>query len=295
MRMLSRFTLGISSALVTLALAGCGAAPADSTDTASTSEALSSLGKSILGEWDRASGSGPQDVTLQSDRTYFADYTIYCIKAPCPAHRVKGAWSLTTSGSSRGTLRLRPGDGSAPTAYALSLSSDTATLTLSASGAVETLHRPAPPTGQTCGGIANLQCPAGEECVYDDGPTYPDEAGTCETRGARGTMCGGIAALPCDAGLTWVITDPSIPDSAGICSAQGDHGTFCGGIAALPCNAGLTCVITASYPDAGGTCEKQGEVGTACAGIAGLPCNTGLVCKITDTGTSDAMGTCVTP
>jgi len=247
----------LASAFVSLtALAGCAASTADATDVGTTSEALSTLGKSIVGEWDRTDGSGPLDITLQSDGTYFEDDQVYCFRAPCPPVRVKGAWSLASASSTKGTLRLYPAAGGTKT-YALAYASSGPVLTLSANGNVEHLHRPAP------------------------------------TAGGDGAMCGGIAGLPCADGLTCVIDDPNVADAAGVCRARGERGTFCGGIAALPCNDGLYCVITATYPDAGGVCSARGELGTPCGGIAALPCNTGLVCKITDQGISDPMGTCV--
>jgi len=37
-----------------------------------------------------------------------------------------------------------------------------------------------PKAGQTCGGIGNLQCPAGQACRYPEGQcNTPDLAGTC--------------------------------------------------------------------------------------------------------------------
>jgi hypothetical protein len=241
----------------TLALAGCGSAPADASDTGATSEALSNLGRSIVGAYERSDGAGgPTDITFNADGTYFADDVVFCIKAPCPPIRTKGAWSTTGSGT-RGKLRLVPAS-AAPIVYGLTVAKAGAQITLATtdgSQLVEHLQRVVVTTPETCGGIAALQCPAGKECVYE-GPSYPDQAGQCFPRGARGTMCGGIAGFPCDAGLTCVLTDPTIADSAGICRAPGDEGMACGGIAGLPCNAGLTC-------------------------------------KITDTGTSDAMGVCV--
>ena len=238
-----------------LALTACGAAPSDA--SSSTSEALTSLGRELVGPYTRVDGSGAHDaITFNADGTYFADDVVYCIKAPCPPVRTKGAWRTTGSGTT-GTLRLSPAS-AASTTYALTVANDGANITLARTDGthlVEHLARPVV-TGTTCGGIAALQCPAGETCVYE-GPSFPDQAGTCTARGGRGTMCGGIAGFPCDAGLTCVISTPNVADASGICSARGDEGTACGGIAGLPCNAGLTCVITnTTTSDAMGVCTK---------------------------------------
>src|SRR3954468_7420041 len=78
----------------TLALTACGAAPSD--ETGATSEALSSLGSAIVGSYARVDGSGAHDaITFNADGTYFADDVVYCIKAPCPPIRTKGAWRTT--------------------------------------------------------------------------------------------------------------------------------------------------------------------------------------------------------
>ena len=252
------FFMNIAVATLTasaLSLTACGAAPTD--ETGSSSEALSTLGQSIVGAYTRVDGAGAHDaITFNSDGTFFADDVVYCIKAPCPALRIKGAWR--TSGSApTGTLRLTPAS-AAPVTYTLTVASHGASITLARTDGthlVEHLARTVT-TGTTCGGIGALQCPAGETCVYE-GPSFPDQAGTCTARGGRGTMCGGIAGFPCDAGLTCVISTPNVADASGICSARGDEGTACGGIAGLPCNAGLTCVITdTTISDPMGVCTK---------------------------------------
>ena len=48
---------------------------------------------------------------------------------------------------------------------------------------VVALAQPVPAqTGQTCGGIGGLQCPAGQGCLYPTGKcNQPDLAGTCIT------------------------------------------------------------------------------------------------------------------
>jgi hypothetical protein len=47
----------------------------------------------------------------------------------------------------------------------------------------------------------------------------------------------------------------TFPDVAGQCLPRGAKGTMCGGIAGFQCMQGLSCVITATYPDAAGTCQ----------------------------------------
>jgi hypothetical protein len=72
--------------------------------------------------------------------------------------------------------------------------------------------------GQTCGGIAGLQCPTGQTCQLDG--NYPDAAGTCVgDLSGRPQICGGIAGLQCPAGQTCLL-DGNYPDASGTCSAQ---------------------------------------------------------------------------
>lgn len=121
--------------------------------------------------------------------------------------------------------------------------------------------------GGTCGGIANLQCQAGLECV---GTGPGDQAGICKKPaalaiGVEGATCGGIAALPCNSGLECVGTGPG--DQAGKCTKIeapqiGTMGATCGGLAVLPCNQGLICIGTGPG-DQSGTCQKP--AGGICA------------------------------
>ena len=113
--------------------------------------------------------------------------------------------------------------------------------------------------GHTCGGIAGIQCDAGLRCVYPAGPSYPDQAGTCQRSGAgAGETCGGIAAIQCQSGLTCVYpAGQDHPDQAGTCLHRANVGETCGGIAGIQCLDGLECYYApgANYPDRAGTCR----------------------------------------
>jgi hypothetical protein len=244
-------------ASLALTLVGCGAAPAETSESESAAEALSSLGQSIVGSYARTDGSGaPDDITFYDDGTYTADTVVYCVAAPCPPIASGGKWSTTGSGST-GTLRLAPRGGTA-VSYKLSVAKSGGQITLAradGSGLVEHMHRTDLP--ELCGGIAALPCPSAKTCVYDYPPAHADPTGLCYARGARGTMCGGIAGFQCNPGLTCVISDPNISDASGICREPGDEGMPCGGIAGLPCNAGLTCKIASTgTSDAMGVCSR---------------------------------------
>ncbi len=71
--------------------------------------------------------------------------------------------------------------------------------------------------GQTCGGFAGIACAAGLTCVYPDGPSHPDQSGTCRTVSGVGGPCGGFTAHPavCAEGLHCVYS--RVPDLPGTC------------------------------------------------------------------------------
>ena len=109
-----------------------------------------------------------------------------CITAPCLLPE-SGTWGI--SKASNGTLRLRlTAHGTAARYFtAKKVNGD---LVLTAAGKTQTLLAVVPPkpAGKFCGGIAGIQCAAGEECVDDptDGcdPTLgnADCSGTCQAK-----------------------------------------------------------------------------------------------------------------
>lgn len=57
-----------------------------------------------------------------------------------------------------------------------------AAMTLGAGEALAKRKAPQCGTGATCGGIAGLQCEQGLYCAYPEGPSFPDQAGTCKAK-----------------------------------------------------------------------------------------------------------------
>ena len=115
----------------------------------------------------------------------------------------------------------------------------------------------AEPEPAFCGGIAGIQCPAGQSCEDD-----PNDG--CDPK-AGGADCGGIC-----------VGEPS--------------GAFCGGIAGFPCPEGQTCVDDPKDDcdpknggaDCGGVCVSAETCGAA-------QCAPGLVCC------NPVMGICTKP
>jgi hypothetical protein len=155
---------------------------------------------------------------------------------------------------------------------------------------------------KTCGGIAGLQCAAGEDCVIADKDlNVPDASGNCRKptgRGGDSQLCGGIAGIPCGPGLECVLPAHPVPDVPGKCQkASGStDNTACGGFAGIACPSGFECVLPkvngSPVPDMAGHCTKQTSTdGQACGGIAGLPCPKGLSC-VSISKILDAPGRC---
>jgi hypothetical protein len=237
----------------TFALAGCGSAAVEteSTDVQQTGEALSSVGQSLVGSFTKVSGPvSLSELTFKANGAYEGKQIVQCFAAPCDPIPTAGTWRASGS-----FLSLTPAGGST-TVYTLTVARGAQSFSIRTTDArrqTSTFNRVAEP--ETCGGIGALQCPDGKSCVYE-GPSYPDQAGKCYPRGARGTMCGGLKAFGCDPGLTCIITD-TYPDASGICRAPGDEGTACGGIGGLRCATGLTCVITETgHSDPMGVCTR---------------------------------------
>lgn len=101
--------------------------------------------------------------------------------------------------------------------------------------------------GQTCGGISNIVCSAGEVCIYSDGTTNapnPDATGTCQEKG------GTPSASP-------TASTSGKPTPSGSPSTN-----ICGGITGRQCPAGQICIYSdgttrAPFPDASGTCQAN--------------------------------------
>jgi hypothetical protein len=78
--------------------------------------------------------------------------------------------------------------------------------------------------GITCGGIGQIACPSGEQCIYSNGTTRPpfaDASGTCTSSGTTSLTCGGISGKTCAVGMTCIYsngtTRPPFADASGTC------------------------------------------------------------------------------
>jgi len=102
-----------------------------------------------------------------------------------------------------------------------------------------------PPT-TFCGGIANIQCPDGEQCIDDPSDNCDPKNGGADCGGicvAKNTFCGGIAGIPCPDG------EQCIDDPSDDCDPK-NGGADCGGIcvaetnpcAAVLCKVGTQCI-----------------------------------------------------
>src|SRR5688500_1679573 len=67
---------------------------------------------------------------------------------------------------------------------------------------------------------------------------------------AIGAFCGGVANLACPDGFDCVL-DSEAPDAGGECIPADPTGSFCGGFAGLGCPAGFACELEGDFPDAG--------------------------------------------
>ncbi len=189
------------------------------------------------------------------------------------------------------------------------------------------------PSG-TCGGIAGLQCPTGEQCVDNPrdncdptnggadcggvcvatpttgGHDAGTDAGTSQPDAGNPPMsCGGHRPNPpmCPSGYKCV-DDPNTcsmaVDCPGICVVDPDRIVICGGFTPNPisCGAGEICIdnpTTASMAlDAPGICVRK----VFCGGIAGVQCPGAYTCVDDPSdscnpnqGGADCSGMCVIP
>ena len=122
---------------------------------------------------------------------------------------------------------------------------------------------PPPPEGDTCGGLAGLQCSHGEYCRYEPEASCGagDQTGTCTP---RPDICFQLVDPVCGCdGETYTNScfaarvGVSV-DHEGACESQGQS---CGGFAGLPCPDGQTCT-----DDPSDGCDPQNG-GADCPGV----------------------------
>ncbi|MEM6990838.1 MAG: hypothetical protein AAF721_10080 [Myxococcota bacterium] len=121
--------------------------------------------------------------------------------------------------------------------------------------------------GQFCGGIANIQCPQGEQCVGVG--DFPDAGGFCEPF----PFCGGFPGFPCPEGLICV----DIPGDG----CDPPEGADCGGMCVPP--------VEECTPE---TCGPAPEVATIDCGDG---TTAGPVCSNEDGECSWTITTCPDP
>jgi hypothetical protein len=169
------------------------------------------------------------------------------------------------------------------------------------------------PTTTTCGGIAGIQCPAGQKCVDNPNDSCDPAHGGADCGGIcvacvqtqlciQGShfdqascgcvpdqkTCGGIANLQCPAGQKCVDNPNDSCDPA-------HGGADCGGIC-VACIQNVLCTVTSHFDQASCGCVPN----QFCGGIAGIRCPTNFQCVDNPTdscdpahGGADCGGMCV--
>ncbi len=208
--------------------------PDETTEEAAASRAWERFVGAWVGDSGPFHGLVFTETTERGGRHYFADVDngIRCVRAPCPStSRAEGRYTATT----RTLTLSPTDTSVAATTGAFQYTVSSTSLVLSRNGrVVARLHkatsycaeaddcaeqrliaprclgrwtcttenacryvcgRPLAGEGQTCGGIAGIQCESGLNCVLQG--TYPDASGTC--RRPTGPSC---AVIRCAAGYT---------------------------------------------------------------------------------------------
>jgi hypothetical protein len=184
-----------------LAPVGCGASSDDDSNTGGSNGALSSTVSTLVGRYSDPTAPAEtfDSLTLTSTGTYTAKLVagtnVRCVIAPCLIPE-SGKWNGSTVGGKL-HLVLLPTNKPARE-YDAAKTGDDLVLTSTLDSVSQTLH-----TVRMCGGIAALQCKAGEECVDDpedscNSTRGADCSGICQPKATPKT-CGGIAGLQCAA------------------------------------------------------------------------------------------------
>jgi hypothetical protein len=149
--------------------------------------------------------------------------------------------------------------------------------------------------GESCEGFVlpefRAQCAPGLECEFSE-PTF-DVPGTCVEPDAS-AFCGGIAGIQCPAGQHCEL-DGDFPDAGGSCQPGSAVGGACGGIAGFVCIEGLECFIESTLPDADGVCVEVVDANSCeghCGGQADAGCYCDDACAFWGDCCDDKVAVC---
>jgi hypothetical protein len=182
------FTALVSIAsLSLLAPVGCAATASDDTaNVGGEDDALTAAAQSLVGRYadQHAPFEGFERLTLKANGKYDAENdpgTAMCVTAPCFLPE-SGTWSASKGPGGTMHLKLKPTGASSKSFTAKKANGQ---LVLTSGANSQTLDDLDATQPKFCGGIANIPCDAGEECVPN-----PNDSGCDPTKG--GADCGGI-------------------------------------------------------------------------------------------------------